>query len=127
MSSLVDAAAAEPTFQLASTLFLLVAGAAVLVLRVFLSGPGRECVILGLNLVFLQFFLAGSLAWFVPIGLIGWTYGLGRLRASEWGDRIPGAVWLVLIAAMWVFLFFVKQPDLLPGLNPFHRFPVAVI
>ncbi len=121
------AASSDSTFQLASWSFVALAGLFVVGLRVLRRGWPRQLLIAGLNLAFLAALAIDTGAWCVLGGVILGTFALSRLKATDWGDRLPGGVWAGAIVLMWLFLFLVKQPNLLPAVNPFHRFPIAVV
>jgi alginate O-acetyltransferase complex protein AlgI len=106
--------------------FLLLAGAAVLLLRALPVARPRQWLLAVLNVYFVSFFIA-DLRSAVALGvLLAVVYALGRAQ-RRWADSIP-AWWLpAIVAALWALLFLVKDPNLFPAVNPFHDNVVRVI
>ncbi len=104
--------------------FVLLSACAVLAVRAFRAGPLRTVSLAAFNLYFLAWFIAGWVPLLVTVGLIVGSYligkaGLLRERLNEWVPTLG-------VLLLWAFLFLVKDPDLLPWINPFHRYPIVL-
>lgn len=86
----------------------------------------RNLVLLSINIYVLAIPFAISLTSALTLGLfLVSVYSLGLWRKNGW-DFTTGRQ-LAIIAALWVFLFLVRDPGLFPVLNPFHNAPVYII
>jgi len=118
--------AAVPAMPLNSWHFLVICVAAVLVVRGLPVGLVRKAALAAVNLYFLFLFVWGLYPLAALLVLLLATYGLGELKV-RCGDRIPGGVWTLVIAALWVLLFLVKDPNLASGVNPFSAHPLRLV
>lgn len=116
-------ASAQP-LQLHSLHFALLGAAAVLLLRLIRGGAVRAVVLLVLNLYFFWWFIDGWQPLALFVGLAAFSYLVGRVRWLR--ERLPWQT-PILAVLLWVFLFLVKDPSLLPWLNPFARNPIILI
>jgi alginate O-acetyltransferase complex protein AlgI len=102
---------------------------AVLVSAFMRLAPGRisrKLVLLGSSLIFLSSYLSSTRAGVVLAALLIVIYMLGMpliRTAMGWSSRIV----VLVIVALWGFLFLVKDPNLFVPINPFHFAPVAII
>ena len=115
---------AHQEFFLNSWHFLFFAAATVLLVRL-LRGFGRRAVLLGSGFYFLFFMVKGTGSFLFLAGFALFSYLLGEFRLRF--QKIPLVVYLALIAAYWLLLFLVKDPNLLAPINPFFRWPVAIV
>lgn len=112
--------------NLASPTFLLLCIAGILACRLPGQVTARDVALAGVNLLAIGFALTSIEAAVVLGGLLVFVYVLGRVvvRAPEArGAAIAGTAIFVL----WATLFLLKDPALLPAVNPFAGFPVAIL
>ena len=115
---------ASQLLQLDSFHFPLLAAVAVFLLRLVTRGIVRSLLLLGLNGYFLWWFVDGWQPVALLLGLVTFSYCVGRIQWLR--ERLPGHT-PILAVLLWVFLFFVKDPELLPWINPFSRQPIILI
>jgi alginate O-acetyltransferase complex protein AlgI len=125
-SGLDTALSAHQQLYLNSWHFLAFALAAVLVMRLLRRGPARRLALLAFNLYFVYFFVSGWWSALFLVGCVLATWGVGELQARL-EDRLPAVFPVLLAIAMWMGLFFIKDPQLLPVVNPFHYAPVRIV
>jgi len=106
--------------------FFAVAVLAVICLRTIPVRYVRQAALLAFNLYFLSYFLYGWHPVLLLAGLLVGTYLIGLIKL-KWGRNWPDAVVVSLVVLFWIFLFLVKDPDLLVPANPFHYWPVQLI
>lgn len=111
---------------LASPTFLSLCFAAIVLGRLFGELTARELALAFVNILALTVALTSWHAALV-LGLLSlFVYGLGQIvmRAPQArGAAVTGTA----IFALWATLFLLKDPGLLPAVNPFAGFPVAIL
>jgi len=125
-----------PVYQSATTIatglslnsweFLLIAALAIMLCAVIDHFRARYVALLALNIYVLTTFMTGVMS-FVVLALFLLTVyvvGMGRKRRNT---QFPLGVQLLVIGLFWVFLFLVRDGDLLALVNPFHYIPVYII
>ena len=106
--------------------FLFIAAAAILLCALIGNFKTRTFALLAVNIYVLTTF-ATTVASFVTLGLFLVTvYMLGMWRKRP-TTKFTLGVQLSIITALWVFLFLVRDNNLLAAANPFHYLPVAII
>ena len=110
---------ASPTF-----LFLCLVG--ICVGRLLPKATMRDVAFATLNLVAVYFALSSIEAAAVLLVLLCIVYFLGRLVVLVPGTR-TGAIVGVSVFSLWATLFLLKDPGLLPAINPFAGFPVTIL
>jgi alginate O-acetyltransferase complex protein AlgI len=106
--------------------FVLIACAAVLACRLAPTAKVRAILLFLLNGYFLHFFIHTPAQALVLAAFLLTVFCLGhlKLRFPAWRSAlVVGA----LIAALWVFLFLIKDEHLFAAVNPFAYFPVKLI
>jgi alginate O-acetyltransferase complex protein AlgI len=106
--------------------FLAFAIVAILCVRLAPLPWLRKTLLLIFSVVFVVTYIATLRSLLVLSILLVVIYALGLpwIRAlMGWSARIVFAV----IAALWAFLFLVKDPNLFGPLNPFHASPIVII
>ena len=98
---------------------------AILALRL-LPGSPRRWGLLALNVAFFAFFVVRAHEVVVLAAFVLATWGFGRWKAGH-ADRLPGAVMGTTVVGLWVFLFLVRDPELLGPANPFHHVPIRLV
>lgn len=111
---------------LASPTFLLVCLAAIVLAR-FSSGVlARDLSLALVNLFAIVLVATSTTALVVLAALLVIVYALGRLILVAPARR-AGAIIGVAVFVLWATLFLLKDPALLPAVNPFAGFPVAIL
>lgn len=106
--------------------FFIFAALAVVLLRLFWRGMTKKAILLALNLYFVCFFVTGAYSFVFVLGMLIVTYAVGEARC-KWEDKLPDWIPIAISVGMWLLLFFIKDPQLVPRANIFHYFPVRVI
>jgi alginate O-acetyltransferase complex protein AlgI len=86
----------------------------------------RQIGILILNVYFLSLCIKTVESAAVLAGFLVLTYLLGYIKA-KFHERISDAHLYFIVFAYWIFLFLVKDPDLMAPLNPFFHFSITII
>ncbi|HUT25823.1 MAG TPA: MBOAT family O-acyltransferase, partial [Sumerlaeia bacterium] len=125
-SGLDTSLSAHQQLYLNSWHFLAFAMAALVTMRLLPRGVARRLALLALNLYFVYFFVSGWWSALFLAGCVLATWGVGELQARL-EDRLPAVFPVLLAVAMWMGLFFIRDPQLLPVVNPFHYAPVRIV
>ncbi|HCP46501.1 MAG TPA: hypothetical protein DIU15_10680 [Deltaproteobacteria bacterium] len=122
----LQAGSGAAAISVTSWAFLVFAAVAILVGRLVKGAELRRGAMLLLNLGFLSALIRSPGAWLVLTVFLAVVYGLGRIKTKEsvrWGAPVQ----LAVITGLWVFLFLVRDPALLPSVNPFASQAIQLI
>ncbi|MBJ94754.1 MAG: hypothetical protein CMP23_09830 [Rickettsiales bacterium] len=122
----LQASSGAAALSVTSWAFLSFAVTAILIGRLVKAPGMRQAAMLLLNLGFLSALIRTPRAWCVLTVFMAVVYGLGRLKTSSavrWGAPVQ----LAVIIGLWVFLFLVRDPALVPTVNPFASQAIQLI
>ena len=97
--------------------FVVIIFASVLVCRLFDSRIARESSILILSLLFLSSYVTQWSQAIILVLILGAVYLIGVIKANSrnpWSSLRS----LSIVAAIWVFLFLIKDPELFGFIKP---------
>jgi alginate O-acetyltransferase complex protein AlgI len=105
--------------------FLFIAFAAVLISRLCSNPRVREVLIFAVSCLFLSSFISTLSQVLILAGFLAIAYAIGKIRSATavW----PATLSFLIVASFWGGLFLLKDPGLLPALNPFSGNPIKVI
>lgn len=109
-----------------SFVFVLLTCLAVLACRLLAPSMIRNLLIMLLSVYFMATYMAGWEQVGVLAGFLGSVYLIGVAKARavrQW----PAVVSFLIVAIFWVGLFLLKDPALMPVVNPFHAHPIKII
>ena len=132
MSNTTSVVGFDPSASLATILpinsfsFALLALAGILGCRLAPRLSVRQVVLCVLNVYFLHYFLHTLYETLLLAGFLLTVFAAGRSK-QKYPRLWPAPVVAAAMVALWVFLFLVKDPALVPAVNPFSYYPVKLI
>lgn len=126
MPILQSAASETAGLSLNSWEFLLIAAAATLVCALVGNIKARNFALVAVNIYVLTTFATSLASFGVLAGFLVTVYAVGLWRKKP-ASKFTLGLQLAIIAAMWVFLFLVRDGSLMAPANPFHFLPVYII
>jgi alginate O-acetyltransferase complex protein AlgI len=106
--------------------FLVISAVAVILSSLVGRGLIRHVALLALNLWVLATFLPSLASAIILALFLVTSYAIGLWR-RRLGRQFSMTAQLCVVAGLWVFLFLVRDPNLLAPANPFHLLPVQIV
>lgn len=126
LSSLDKSISSTQGIYIDSLHFLLFALLAIVVCRLIPSQRFRLLLLAAFNLYFVGLCLNSLSQVLLLVSIVVGTYAIGMAKLAK-GDGWTGAMQAAVLIFLWIFLFLVKDPNLLAPLNPFSWHPIALI
>ena len=122
----LETLSSHQTFYLNTWHFLILAVAAILAMRVLPVGNPRAWLLAIFNIYFVSYFVADLASAIALVAILVVSFLLGKLRLY-WSDFSPTWFFALIVFSLWIILFFIKDPELFPWVNPFHYQPIQII